>query len=147
MKGFDYSLENVLKFRMKVEDDKLLDFVKAKNSYLENLKSVEEIEAVIAKAGKPAKACEGNRLEFIKSQYYYLESLRRKKDKREHQAKEAGKTCEIRRMDYENAQIKRKTIEIHREKQLESYKKKQRKEEEQMLDEIAVAAFKRKLEL
>lgn len=147
MKGFDYTLENVLNLRMKTEDDRLADFARAKKQYHEHLESVKDIEGEIGETQKSFISIKGNGLESIRHHYYYLENLRDKKLKSEDLVKEAGRTCEVRRQAYEKAQIKRKTIEMHREKKLEAYNSEQKKLEERMLDEMAVTAFKRKREL
>jgi len=111
MKGFNYTLENVLKLRMKTEDERLADFARAKKKYHEHLESVKDIEGEIGETQESCISIEANRVESIKRRYYYLENLRDKKEKREDLANEAGRTCEMRRQAYEKAQIKRKTIE------------------------------------
>jgi len=147
MKGFDYSLENVLKIRIKKEDDRLVDFAMAKRKYDERMESLKHIDGKIGEMQESYSDVEKIHIENIKSQYLYLENLRFKKEKTQNMASEAERACELKRQAYEKAQVNRKTIETHKEKQREVYNKEQKKKEERMLDEMAVTAFKRKLEL
>ena len=147
MKRFDYTLENVLNLRIKTEDDRLIDFSRAQQSYHKHLKFFENIEDEIREVQKSSQSIEPNQLASRKRHYYYLENLRLKKERYKNIVNEAGKTCEMKRQAFENARIKRKTLETHKEKQLLVHKRDQKREEERMLDEMAVTAFKRRLEL
>lgn len=147
MKRFDYTLENVLKLRIKTEDDRLIDFSIAQHSYHKHLKFFEKIEDEIKEVQKSSQSIEPNQLASGKRHYYYLENLRLKKERYKNIVNEAGRTCEMKRQAFEKARIKRKTLETHKEKQLVVHKRDQKREEERMLDEMAVTAFKRRLEL
>ncbi|GEM_PF-3062561 len=144
MKGFDYELENVLKLRIEKEDNRLFDFARAKQNYDKKLESLKCIEGEIGEMQELCSDIELKRIDCIKSHYYYLENLRFKQEKSHDLASEAGKACELKRQAYQNAQVKRKTIETHKEKQRSAYDMEQKKKEERMLDEMAVTAFKRK---
>jgi len=147
MKGFDYALENVLKLRAKSEDDRLIDFSKAQRTYRKQIEFLEDIECEIKDIQSSYENVESDKLASSKRYYYYLENLRSKKERHKNIVDEAERTCEMKRQAFEKAKIKRKTLETHKEKQMVVYKRKQKREEERMLDEMAVTAFKRRLEL
>ncbi|HKL10783.1 MAG TPA: flagellar FliJ family protein [Clostridia bacterium] len=147
MKKFDYTLENVLKLRIKTEDDRLVDFSRAQQSYFKHLKFLENIDEEISEVQKSGQSDKTNQLAYRKHNYYYLENLRLKKERCKNTVNEAGKICEMKRQAFEKAQIKRKTLETHKEKQIVVHKREQKREEERMLDEMAVTAFKRRREL
>ncbi|MBK5251273.1 MAG: flagellar export protein FliJ [Peptostreptococcaceae bacterium] len=147
MKGFDYTLENVLKLRIQTEVERLSEFSSAQRNYNEHMESVVKIESEIDGIIDSFQKAKPTQVASRKHYYFYLENLRFKKGQQNDLLHEAGKFCERKRQAFEKAQIKRKTIESHREKQLDVYKLGEKKKEECILDEMAVIAFKRRLEL
>lgn len=147
MKRFEYTLENVLKLRAQTEDERLSDFSSALQKYNEHLQMVERIDAEIDTALEAFQRDSAAKIAARKHGYLYLEHLRGKKEKQRSLLLEAGRVCEGKRHAFKKAQISRKTLEVHKDKQFGVHREELKREEERSIDEIAVTAFKRRLEL
>jgi len=144
MKNKKYSLENILKVRHDKEDKKLKEMSLLLNQYLEDIetekKMIVDIEKIIYKMNSEKISNIRNQ----KSYYLYLEKSRVELGEQKKAVKRAERDYEEKKKEYIKAQMDRKVIEKHKERYVETINLKMKKNEELMLDELAIVSFNRR---
>ena len=139
-----YSLESVLKVRYEVEEQRLEVMTKSLRYYQKNLEIAKKTEHEIEKNINTLKTTRENNIVNEKAMYLYLEKMRNDLEQQQKSVKNSELIYEHKKTDYFEAHKDRKIIEKHKEKFLHNLKEKFKKIEDNMNNELAIAAFVRK---
>ncbi len=144
MKKFEYSLQNVLKYKKDNEDSVKEVFLKLNNKVEEQEEILEslniQLEESLAQLHNKTNLTTIN----LKNCYSYMYILQDKVDKQEKVVNQYKEKLEDIRKKLIIAQKERKTIEVLKEKEYENYKNKIEKEEQKLNDELGLYAYLRK---
>ncbi len=144
MKNNKYSLENILKIRHDKEDKKLNEMSLLLNQYLEDIETEKKMIVDIEKTIYKMNSEKISNIRNQKSYYLYLEKLRFELDEQKRAVKQAERDYEEKKKEYIKAQMDRKVIEKHKERYVETINLEIKKNEELMLDELAIVSFNRR---
>jgi|LGVF01.1.fsa_nt_gb flagellar FliJ protein len=144
MKNNKYSLENILKIRHDKEDKKLNEMSLLLNQYLEDIETEKKMIVDIEKTIYKMNSEKISNIRNQKSYYLYLEKLRFELDEQKRAVKQAERDYEEKKKEYIEAQMDRKVIEKHKERYVETINLEIKKNEELMLDELAIVSFNRR---
>ncbi len=144
MKNKKYSLESILKIRHDKEEEKLNEMSLLLNQYLENVETEKKMTSDIDDTVYKMNSEKISNIRNQKSCYLYLEKLRFELDEQKRTVEQAERDYEGKKKEYIKAQMDRKVIEKHKERYVETINLEMKKNEELMLDELAIVSFNRR---
>ncbi len=141
--GFQYSLESVLEYKKKVEDNKKEKFIHANNRFSEETGVLESIREHYHDTLEQLGAKEEFSIHEQKNYMQYIMNLHQKMEKQKIRISDCRRRRDMARTELENAQKDRKIMENLEEKELNRFKEDMKKREEKELNEIASMGFVR----
>ncbi|WP_461205738.1 flagellar export protein FliJ [Clostridium sp. DL1XJH146] len=144
MKKFEYSLQSVLKYKEDKEDSVKEVFLKLNNKVKEQEEILESLNIQLEESCVQLHNKTNLTTINLKNCYSYMYTLQDKVDKQEKLVKQYKEKLEEIRKKLIIAQKERKTIEVLKEKEYDSYKKEIEKEEQKLNDELGLYAYLRK---
>lgn len=143
--GFQYSLDSVLEYRKKIEDNKKEKFMMENKEFLDETNLLEGIYDTYNKAMQELKSKVKFSLEEQKSYMQYITNLQKKMETQRIRVSDCSRKCDMARLELGHAQKDRKIMEKLEEKELSRYKKETKQKEEKELNEIASIEYVRRM--
>ncbi|MEA3423145.1 MAG: hypothetical protein U9Q80_05085 [Bacillota bacterium] len=144
MKNRKYSLESILKIRQVKEEKKLSEMSLLLNQYLKEVETERKMAVNIENTIYKMNIEKNTNIRNQKSYYLYLEKLRLELNEEKRVVRQTERDYEVKKKEYIKAQMDRKLIEKHKEKYVETINLEMKKNEELMLDELAIVSFNRR---
>lgn len=142
MDSFDFRLQKVLDYRIKIEDKKEQEFIKSKADYLqqkEKLDSLnEELQSCIQKGWVFSDAF------HYQAMYNYVTYMNEKIDRQHEETRSAKEAMDAKKSEYTDSRRDRKVIDKLKENAFNSYKKDLESIEQKQNDEFALYGYVRK---
>jgi flagellar FliJ protein len=142
--GFQYSLESVLEYRKKVEDNKKEKFIHENNRFSEETGVMESIREHYHETLEQLSGKEAFSIQEQKNYMQYIMNLHQKMEKQKIRISDSRRRRDMARAELETAQKDRKIMENLEEKELYRFKEDIKKREEKELNEIASIGFVRR---
>lgn len=142
MDSFDFRLQKVLDYRIKIEDKKEQEFIKSRADYLqqkEKLDSLnEELQSCIQKGWVFSDAF------HYQAMYNYVTYMNEKIDRQHEETRLAKEAMDAKKSEYTDSRRDRKVIDKLKENAFSSYKKDLESIEQKQNDEFALYGYVRK---
>lgn len=144
-KRFQFRLDPVLKYRERIEDDRKNAFGEAQGHVMKQQQSIEQISTARSmEFDSISNLVQHNAaISRISDSYRYLASLHVQRLHEENALRQLKEVAERKRQEYVEARKKRRALEMLREKRKEEHRYELDREEQQMLDDIALQRFNR----
>ena len=144
-KRFQFRLDPVLRFRTQQEDEEKRKLAEIQGRVSLAKRSLDEIAG--AKATEQAAVADLMRasagISRICDSYRYMVALNMQRIEEEHTLRELEAVAEQRRQEFVEARKKRRALEMLREKRVEEHRYLTDREDQQVMDEIALHRFNR----
>ncbi len=142
--GFQYSLESVLQYKKKVEDNKKEKFIHANNQFSDESSVLESICEHYNETLEQLSSKEAFLILEQKNYMAYITNLHQKMERQKIRISDCRRKRDMARMELENAQKDRKIMENLEEKELNRFKEDMKQREEKELNEMASISFIRR---
>lgn len=142
--NFQYSLESVLDYRKKIEDNKKEKFVHRNTELLDENSVLEGLKKNYDYAIQDYKENGQASIQEQKNHMQYIMNLQHKMEQQGMRVRDCKKRCDLARVELTNAQKERKIMESLEEKELNRFMAEMKRKEQKELDEIAVISHTRK---
>ncbi|MFL0195489.1 flagellar export protein FliJ [Clostridium sp. WILCCON 0269] len=141
MKGYRFRLQKLLDMRVDKEEESKIQFQQAQN---ESLKTKEKLIQMEETYKKYNNISSGSIIEQ-KIRHIYIKNLTYNINETIEELQEKEKIVESKREELKQRQMDRKTVEILKDKDIDTFKKEQNRIEQNLNDEFALYGFIRSL--
>lgn len=138
MKKFQYSMENVLQIKLKMEEQCKIAYGNARMRLTEEENKLEELKKKLAAYEEELRCLRKNRLDLLKIKQgeQAIDIMKQKIKQQTTVVKNAAHRLEIARIRLNDAMVERKTQEKLKEKAFEDYMLEYEAEEQKEIDEL-----------
>ena len=145
MKGFQYSMEQILDYRKGIENKEQQEFMEKREEYEKQKNILNDYEKRLDKAVSSQTAIRAKlTVGELKSRYQYIHHLQKKTEIQKRLVLEAKRAMEAKKQKLLSAQKDRKIMEKHKEKAFRAFNYEMNKAEQKIIDELALYSYMRK---